>query len=187
MFFIFWFKFFRPKFFYFCLFSPFLISNQTLIFAYIFLFNYRIAEEKKNEGNDHYKAQNYQMALRLYSDAINLCPEAAAFYGNRAACHMMLGDYKSALHDSRQAVSIDDKFEKGYVRIAKCCLALGDIVGTEQTVKKLLEIDAKSIALKAEAQHCKQLRSLDEKAYQCYDKNDYRTAGESFKMEIFVE
>jgi len=138
--------------------------------------NLTIAEEKKNAGNEQYKAQNYQAALRLYSDAIALCPEASAYYGNRAACYMMLGDYKAALRDSRQAILIDEKFEKGYVRVAKCCIALGDIVGAEQTIKRLHEIDANSTALKTEEQQCKQLRALEQKAAQCFEKNDYRTA-----------
>lgn len=148
-----------------------------MIVIYLRFCIFSIAEEKKNEGNDYYKTQNYPAALRLYSDAITLCPDTASFYGNRAACHMMLGNYKSALNDSRQAIALDDKFEKGYVRITKCCLALGDIVGAEQTIKTLLEIDPKNISLKGEAQQCKQLRSLQEKASQCFEKNDYRTAG----------
>lgn len=90
---------------------------------------------------------------------------------------MMLGNYRGALNDSRQAVTLDDKFEKGYVRIVKCCLAMGDIVGAEQTIKTLLEIDPKNTSLKLEEQQCKQLRSFGEKAQDCYSKQDYRTTG----------
>lgn len=138
--------------------------------------NLSIAEEKKNEGNDQYKAQNYQAALRLYSDAISLCPNAAAFYGNRAACHMMLFDHKAALQDSRHAISLDDKFEKGYVRIAKSSLAMGDVVAAEQAINRLMEIDPKTSAVKTEQQQCKLLRQFDERAFQCYEKRDFRTA-----------
>jgi hypothetical protein len=51
-----------------------------------------VAEEKKNQGNDHYKAQNYKIALKCYTEAINLCPETAAYYGNRAGkyCFIVL-------------------------------------------------------------------------------------------------
>lgn len=90
---------------------------------------------------------------------------------------MMLANYKAALNDSRHAVSLDDKFEKGYVRIVKCCLAMGDIVTAELTIKALLEIDPKNTSLKMEEQQCKQLRQFGEKAQQCCEKNDYRTAG----------
>ncbi|XP_037048849.1 dnaJ homolog subfamily C member 7 isoform X1 [Bradysia coprophila] len=135
-----------------------------------------IAEEKKNEGNEHYKAQNYKQALRLYSDAITICPETPAYYGNRAACYMMLGDFKSALADSRHSIFLDSKFEKSYIRIVKCCLALGDIVGCEQAIKKLLENDPKNLAVNVELENCKQLRALEGKAFSSYNQKDYRTA-----------
>lgn len=156
--------------------SKITIKKSVIYFIFISGIN-RIADEKKNAGNDHYKAQNYTEALRLYSDAITLCPESAAYYGNRAACLIMLGDYKGALSDSRRAIELDEKFEKGYVRAAKCCLSLGDIVGAEVMVKKWAEIDPKSVVLKGTEQQCKQLRLLREKAFQCYEKGDYRTAG----------
>lgn len=139
-------------------------------------FSSRIAEEKKNAGNDHYKAQNYQTALRCYSDAIAICPETPAYYGNRAACHMMLADYKAALEDSRRAVQIDNTFEKGYMRIAKCCVALGDTVAAEQAIKRILELNAKSTIVSAEIQSCKQLRIHEDTARSCYQSQDFRTA-----------
>jgi DnaJ homolog subfamily C member 7 len=88
---------------------------------------------------------------------------------------MMLANYKEALNDARQSVSLDPKFEKGYVRVAKCCLLLGDLVQTEQVIKKFLELDPSNTALKGEIQNLKQLRMLEEKANQCYTKQDYRT------------
>lgn len=112
--------------------------------------------------------------MRFYSDAIALCPETAAFYGNRAACHMMLGDYKSALQDSRDSTQLDGQFEKGYVRIAKCCLALGDVIGTEQAIKKLQEIAPNSSAIAIETQNFKQLRQQEEKATTFYLQGDHR-------------
>lgn len=89
---------------------------------------------------------------------------------------MMLGDFKSALADSRQSIQLDSKFEKSYIRIVKCCLALGDIVGCEQAIKKLLENDPKNTAVNVEVENCKQLRALDEKAFSTYNQKDYRTA-----------
>lgn len=135
-----------------------------------------IAEEKKNTGNDHYKAQNYRLALHCYSDAITLCPETPAFYGNRAACHMMLGDYKAALTDARLAVQLDATFEKGFVRIAKCCLALGDAIGVEQAVKRVLELAPASKAVALEQQQCRMLRTHEDTAGTCFAARDYRTA-----------
>eukprot|EP00976_Prorocentrum_cordatum_P099080 1191681-Prorocentrum_minimum.AAC.3 len=39
------------------------------------------AQEVKNEGNQHFKNGNYQMAISLYSRAIGMTPEAAPLYG----------------------------------------------------------------------------------------------------------
>lgn len=142
---------------------PIPISNQTL------------AEEKKNSGNDLYKIKRYDAALQLYTEAINLCPETPAYYGNRSATYMMLGDYKAALRDAKQSVQIDAFFEKGYMRIAKCSLLMGDLIGTEQAIRKFLELDPSSQALKQEVHSLKQLRDLNEKAAFSYDKRDYRT------------
>lgn len=134
-----------------------------------------IAEEKKQAGNAEYKAQNYHAAISSYSDAIALCPDNPAFLGNRAAALMMINDYKGALADAKKAVDIDRKFEKGYMRIAKCCLILGDLIGTDQAIKKFLSIDPKNTALKTEIQNLKAIRTMQDKATQCYDKQDYRT------------
>merc|ERR1712018_849314 len=86
----------------------------------------RSAEERKEEGNQLYKAKKYQEALAKYSCAIELCPENPAYYGNRAACQMMLSQYNKALEDAKIAVQLDTNFVKGYMRIAKCCMALGE-------------------------------------------------------------
>ncbi|XP_065075263.1 dnaJ homolog subfamily C member 7-like isoform X1 [Ochlerotatus camptorhynchus] len=139
------------------------INNQTL------------AEEKKNAGNELYKIKQYNGALQLYSEAINLCPDTPAYYGNRAATYMMIGDYKSALRDAKHSVQIDANFEKGYMRIAKCSLLMGDLIGTEQAIKKFLELDPSNQALRPELISLKQLRDLNEKVVNCYDKKDYRT------------
>ncbi|XP_055636030.1 dnaJ homolog subfamily C member 7 isoform X2 [Toxorhynchites rutilus septentrionalis] len=137
--------------------------------------NVSLAEERKNSGNELYKLKRYDAALSLYTEAINLCPDTPAYYGNRAATYMMLGDYKSALRDAKQSVQMDAKFEKGYMRMAKCCLLMGDLIGTEQAIKKFLELDPSSPVLKHEVHSLKQLREINEKVAICYDKQDYRT------------
>lgn len=138
------------------------------------MYNFSIAEEKKNLGNDQYKAQNYQSALRFYSDAISLCPDSATYYGNRAACFMMLSNYTNALNDARNAVRLDPKFEKAYVRIAKCCVAKGDIIGTEQAIKRIEELDAQSNAVNTEKQAVQQLRQLEQTIQTNYETKAYR-------------
>lgn len=144
------------------------------IFVCLFVFNFSIAEEKKNLGNDQYKAQNYQSALKLYSDAISLCPDSATYYANRAACYMMLSNYTNALNDARTAVRIDPEFEKAYVRIAKCCVARGDVIGAEQAVKRIEEIDPQSNSVNSEKQAVQQLHQLEQTIQTNYETKAYR-------------
>lgn len=106
-----------------------------------------------------------------------MCPDNAAYYGNRSACLMMMSDFKGALKDSRNAVLLDDKFAKGYDRIIKCCITLGDIVGAEQAIKKLAELGSNNDICNKYDEQCKQLRSIEDKIAQCYEKMDFRTAG----------
>lgn len=89
---------------------------------------------------------------------------------------MMLGDYKGALADARLAVQLDAAFEKGYVRIAKCCIALGDVTSAEQAVKRVLELSPASKAVAGEQHQCRLLRSHEDTAAACYEASDYRTA-----------
>lgn len=72
----------------------------------------------------------------MYDEAINLCPENAAYYGNRSACYMMLGMYKKALEDAQKAVSLDPTFTKGHIRMAKCYIALGKCIVFMESICK---------------------------------------------------
>lgn len=91
---------------------------------------------------------------------------------------MMLFNYINALNDARTAVRIDPKFEKAYVRVAKCCLALGDLIGTEQAIKKIEELDTKSTAVRFEQQSLQTLKQLETTVQTNYD-------GKSFRNVVF--
>ncbi|XP_053607541.1 dnaJ homolog subfamily C member 7 [Plodia interpunctella] len=133
----------------------------------------RLAEEKKESGNHLYKFKNYKSALAMYDEAIKLCPENAAYYGNRSACYMMLGLYKKALEDAQKAVSLDPTFTKGYIRIAKCCIALGDMSGGEQAVARASELGGAECAA-SERRALESLRRLHEDAQRAMEAGDFR-------------
>merc|ERR1712059_112771 len=104
----------------------------------------RLAEEKKEEGNQLYKLKSYRGALVKYSEAIDLCPQCASFYGNRSACYLMLGQPRQALEDAKTSTSLDASFEKGWTRLARCCVLLGDTVSARQALTKLGELGAEN-------------------------------------------
>jgi len=137
------------------------------------------ADQKKEEGNQLYKTRNYREALQKYSEAIELCPQTAAFYGNRSACHMMLSQFTQALADAKNAVQLDAEFVKGYIRVAKCCISLGDVVSAEQALDRVLELDANAAAnglVQQEQMSLAQLKKFQADTDQAYQVKDYRKA-----------
>ncbi|KAJ3041488.1 DnaJ sub C member 7 [Rhizophlyctis rosea] len=85
------------------------------------------AEQLKAQANDLYKKARYGEAVDLYSQAINLQPENATYYANRAAALTVLRQYADALRDATKATQIDPENIKAHVRAAKCSLHLGQI------------------------------------------------------------
>lgn len=132
-----------------------------------------LAEEKRAEGNAYYKVQDYRKALACYTRAIELCPQSVAYYGNRAACRMMMGLYQDALEDARESIRLDGNFAKGYVRIAKCCLALGDLAAALNAINKAEELDPHS-GLANEKRSLQMLQQFAEDMEKSYAKRDYR-------------
>ena len=132
-----------------------------------------LAEEKKTEGNAYYKVKDYRKALACYTRAIELCPESVAYYGNRAACRMMMGLYQDALEDARESTRLDSGFAKGYVRIAKCCVALGDTAAALNAINKAEELDPRS-DLANEKQSLSILQQLNDEIQKSQTKGDHR-------------
>ncbi|XP_031343855.1 dnaJ homolog subfamily C member 7 [Photinus pyralis] len=134
----------------------------------------QLAELKKENGNQLFKIKQYRSALPLYSEAIELCPETAAYYGNRAACYIMLNNYQEALSDSRKAVQLDNSFIKGYQRIVKCSIALGDTMTADQAMAKIVELDPTNASLNHDQRVIDILKQYEQESTKAYDKKDFR-------------
>ena len=87
---------------------------------------------------------------------------------------MMLSEFSQALQDAKCSVQLDQSFVKGYVRVAKCCVALGDIVSAQQAIDKALELEPNTIAILQEKSSIQQLASFQNDFNQAYNAKDYR-------------
>merc|ERR1719376_1288598 len=131
----------------------------------------RLADEKKEEGNQFYKQKQYREALSKYSEAIDLCPQCVPFYGNRSAVYLMLGQPRQALEDARTATTLDPEFAKGWTRVARCCVLLGDTVTARQALTRLGSLGEEN---QAEQRNIESLEKLVGDSRQAYQAKDYR-------------
>jgi len=131
----------------------------------------RLAEEKKEEGNQLYKLKQYRDALSKYSEAIDLCPQCVSFYGNRSACYLMLGQPRQALEDARTSTNLDPDFTKGWTRVARCCVMLGDTVSARQALTKLGNLGDDN---PTEQRNIETVEKMVSDSQQAYQSKDYR-------------
>jgi DnaJ family protein C protein 7 len=99
------------------------------------------AEELKQQGNEEFKKTNFTRAIELYSKAINLNPQEASYYSNRAACYQKIKKYYKCIEDTDEALKIDSKFTKASRRKAQALLALGKFKDALNILKGILTIE----------------------------------------------
>ncbi|PNF39370.1 hypothetical protein B7P43_G13657 [Cryptotermes secundus] len=132
-----------------------------------------VAELKKENGNQLYITKKYQEAIKLYTEATELCSDSSVYYGNRSACYIMLYQYRAALADARKAVALDSSFAKGHRRIAKCSLALGDMTAVNSALCTLRKLSLINSAFLPELQKLEVILRLDKEGTIAYHKQDY--------------
>lgn len=60
-----------------------------------------------------YSAQDFQQAITYYSEALEINPTVAAFYGNRSFAYLKTECFGSALEDASKALELD----KSYIKV----------------------------------------------------------------------
>ncbi|XP_072402986.1 small glutamine-rich tetratricopeptide repeat-containing protein beta-like [Diabrotica undecimpunctata] len=75
------------------------------------------AEIYKNNGNTHMKNCAYSAAVTEYTKAININPNNAVYYCNRAAAYSRLEKHLDAINDCQQAIKLDPTYGKAYGRL----------------------------------------------------------------------
>ncbi|KAM3717945.1 Serine/threonine-protein phosphatase [Dirofilaria immitis] len=81
----------------------------------------------KDEANQFFHDQAYDVAIELYTKAIELDNQQALFYGNRSMAYLKKELYGSALEDANMALKLDSGYSKGYYRRATAYMALGKL------------------------------------------------------------
>ena len=82
------------------------------------------AEAAKAEGNKAMAAQDYDLAAKHYTEAIEKAEEPNhIYYANRAAVYLNQEKYDECIADADESIKIEPAFFKSYFRKAKAEVA----------------------------------------------------------------
>ncbi|CAG8792125.1 12929_t:CDS:10, partial [Gigaspora margarita] len=115
------------------------------------------AEEAKEAANKLFKAKNYEAAIAKYTEAIDLNPNAAQYYANRAFAHIKTEAYGFAVADAERAVKVDPTYVKGYYRRAAANMALCRFKDALQDFRIVAKKDPSDTSVKAKLAECKKI------------------------------
>jgi tetratricopeptide (TPR) repeat protein len=110
------------------------------------------AESFKKRGNDLYKSGEYQDAIRLYSQAIAALPTEGSYYGNRAACWVMLKEFKRAADDCTDGLRHEKRvgeLDKLRQRHANAFAQMGKLDSAIAMLEEIVKSETSGVAVAA--------------------------------------
>ncbi|XP_012689741.1 peptidyl-prolyl cis-trans isomerase D [Clupea harengus] len=134
-----------------------------------------VAEDVKNIGNNFFKTQKWESAMKKYSKALrylevcedtgpqkNLTATALSCMLNTAACQLKLEQWQDAIDNCNEALELDETNTKALFRRAQAWQSLKEFNNAMTDLKKAQEIAPNDKAISNEMQRIKQ-RVKDEK------------------------
>ncbi|KAK2847216.1 hypothetical protein Q5P01_010215 [Channa striata] len=105
----------------------------------------RIAKEKKattlkNKGNEAYAQEDYETAVKYYSEGLAELRDMQILYTNRAQAYIKMGKYVEAISDCEWALKCNEKCIKAYVHMGKAYLELKQYHEARNCFKKVVDI-----------------------------------------------
>ncbi|KAF6019636.1 TTC12 [Bugula neritina] len=95
----------------------------------------------KNEGNEAFKAGEFEKAVESYTKGLAVIKDFKELWTNRAQAYIKLGRYDDAITDCDWAQRCDETFVKAYVLEAKAHICLSDYDKAIGLYEKAMEID----------------------------------------------
>ena len=85
----------------------------------------KIAENERMKGNECVKSKDFEEAVRCYSRSLELNPDEAFTFANRAMAHLKMKQYQNAHDDADAAIRLKPGYLKAHHRRGKALAALG--------------------------------------------------------------
>jgi len=100
-----------------------------------------LSAKAREEGNALFKKGDFAGAVKAYTESINRNPNDARGYNNRANAYTKLVALPEALKDADQAIKVDPKFIKAYIRKSHVLLTMRDYSKAIEALQEAAEHD----------------------------------------------
>lgn len=107
------------------------------------------AVQLKDQGNKALSAGEFDKAISLYSQAIDLEPTNHVFYSNRSAAYAKKGNYEKSLEDAKKTTEIKPDWGKGYSRLGAALSYLNRDLEAMEAYQEGLKHDPNNEQLKS--------------------------------------
>lgn len=99
------------------------------------------SEEERNRGNTLYKEGDFPGSVQAYTEAIKRNPSDPRNYTNRASAYTKLAALPEALKDTNEAIKVDDKFVKAYIRKSNVLFAMKEYTKALEAIQLAADVD----------------------------------------------
>lgn len=97
-----------------------------------------MATDLEKKAKEAFIDDHFELALELYSQAIDLNPSYAELYADRAQANIKLSNFTEAVADANRAIELDPSMAKAYLRKGTACMKLEEY----QTAKNAFQAGA---------------------------------------------
>ncbi|URE20535.1 suppressor of G2 allele of SKP1 [Musa troglodytarum] len=94
-----------------------------------------MATDLEMRAKEAFVDDNFDLAVDLYTQALDVDPKNADLYADRAQANIKLGGFTEAVADANKAIELDPSMTKAYLRKGTACIKLEEY----QTAKAALE------------------------------------------------
>ncbi|GMH50710.1 hypothetical protein TL16_g00844 [Triparma laevis f. inornata] len=136
------------------------------------------AEGFKAEGNGFFKNGKYAEAIEKYKLATSSDPNVPAYWSNMSASYEKLGDFENAADAGRNCIKADNKFIKGYFRLATALKALNNLGECIKTLESGLGVDSSNSDLKKLKKEVTELQRGEQVSNYCGKASEQMQSGD---------
>ena len=121
------------------------------------------ANALKEKGNEAFQGGDIDLAIRFFSQALDIDPDNHIIYSNRSAAYMKADSKSKALYDAEKCVQLAPQWAKGYTRLGAAQQSLRRFDAAIDSFKKGIELEPSNKSLWNSLKSCQDAYEIDKK------------------------